>query len=251
MWLFEGKDRKNFIRDKVSVEYWIPSDKMFGVAKYSKMLTKLADERNIIREFNKQLVSVNENKTAVFYDSRTKLNQTVPFDLLHIVPPMYPPDCLIGSPLSNLEGYVKVDRFTLQSEKYPNVFAIGDCTSAPTSKTAAAAISQAPVVVHNLQKEMNGEKLDGIYNGYTSCPLVVSKNEVLLAEFGYDNKILETFSPPTGRFPYSLIGQEGEMHRRFFFWMNQRMFPFVYWNFWTQGRWFGPNGFWKPNVTKK
>jgi eukaryotic sulfide quinone oxidoreductase len=251
MWLFEGQDRRNFIRDKVSIEYWIPAQAMFGIPKYSEILTKLADQRNIIRQFNKQLVSVNENKTAVFYDSMTKLNQTVPFDVLHIVPPMCPPDCLLGSPLSNVDGYVAVDQYTLQSERYPNIFALGDCTSLPTSKTAAAAISQAPVLVHNLKKEITGQTLNGRYDGYTSCPLVLSKNEVLLAEFGYDKKIMETFSPATGRFPCSLIGQEGDMHRRFFFWMNQNMFPFVYWNLWTRGRWFGRNGLCKPDVTKK
>jgi len=30
------------------------------------------------------------------------------------------------------------------------------------------------------------------YDGYTSCPLTVKRNEVILAEFGYDLRILET-----------------------------------------------------------
>lgn len=251
MWLLDAEDRRNFIRGKVSVEYWTPASEMFSVPKYSEILTKLADRRNIIRHFNKELVSVNENQTAVFYDHVDKLNHTVQFDLLHIVPPMTPPDCLVGSPLSNIDGYVKVDQHTLQSEKYRNIFALGDCTSVPTSKTAAAIIAQAPILVHNLQKEITGEKLDGKYDGYTSCPLIISNHEVLLTEYGYDENVMETFSPVTGRFPYSLIGQEGEIHRRFFFWMNQKIFPFIYWNFWTQGRWFGRDGFWKPDVTKK
>lgn len=31
------------------------------------------------------------------------------------------------------------------------------------------------------------------YNGYTSCPLMVTKKTCIMAEFGYDGKILETF----------------------------------------------------------
>jgi sulfide:quinone oxidoreductase len=34
---------------------------------------------------------------------------------------------------------VDCNKLTLQHNKYPNVFGIGDCTSLPTSKTAAAA----------------------------------------------------------------------------------------------------------------
>ena len=31
------------------------------------------------------------------------------------------------------------------------------------------------------------------YDGYTSCPLVVNSKQAILAEFGYDGKVLETF----------------------------------------------------------
>jgi len=51
---------------------------------------------------------------------------------------MSAPDFLKGSPLANEAGYVDVSKEHLQHNKYENVFAIGDCSSAPTSKTAAA-----------------------------------------------------------------------------------------------------------------
>lgn len=49
-----------------------------------------------------------------------------------------------------------VNKETLQHTKYANVFGIGDCTNIPTSKTAAAAFSQAPVVAHNLTQLYKG-----------------------------------------------------------------------------------------------
>lgn len=58
--------------------------------------------------------------------------------MLHVTPPMGPPDVLINSPVSDAIGWVDVDKETLQHKKYPNVFGIGDCTNLPTSKTAAA-----------------------------------------------------------------------------------------------------------------
>jgi hypothetical protein len=191
-----------------------------------------------------------DHKSAVFYDSVTKEKITTNFDVLHIVPPMYTPSCLQSSPLVNDAGYVEVDKFTLQSTKYSNVFALGDCISAPNGKTAAAITSQGPILVSNLEKVINGKPMNGKgYDGYTSCPLVINKSEVILAEFGYDGKILETFSKETGQFPYSLMGQEGKLQRRFFYWMKEQMFPAVYWNLWTQGRWFGNSGPFKPDLS--
>jgi eukaryotic sulfide quinone oxidoreductase len=256
MWLLEEKANEKKIRDKVSIEYWIPGEAMFGIPKYSKMLTELADERGIVRNFKKQLVSVNsDHKSAVFYDPSTQQQITTNFDILHIVPPMYTPSCLHSSPLANAAGYVEVNKFTLQSTKYSNVFALGDCISAPNGKTAAAITSQGPILVSNLEKVINGAKENDLlmtgkgYDGYTSCPLVINKSEVILAEFGYDGKILETFSKETGQFPYSLMGQEGKLQRKFFYWMKEQMFPAVYWNLWTQGRWFGNSGPFKPDLS--
>jgi sulfide:quinone oxidoreductase len=81
--------------------------------------------------------------------------------------------------------------------------------------------------------------------------LIVSRNKAILAEFGYDGKIMETFSKDTGKFPLSLLGQDGELSHRFFYFMKEHMFPFVYWRLWVNGKWFGTNGPFKPDVTRK
>lgn len=60
------------------------------------------------------------------------------YEMLHVTPPMSPPDVLKTSPVADAAGWVDVDRDTLQHKRYPNVFGIGDCTNLPTSKTAAA-----------------------------------------------------------------------------------------------------------------
>ena len=144
-----------------------------------------------------------------------------------------------------------VDQATLQSTKFDNVFALGDCISTPNSKTAAAITSQAPVLVHNLMKFVEGKPLDGAYKGYSSCPILIGKNKVMLAEFGYGGKLMETFSAETGKFPLSLLGQEGALQERLFYFLKRTVLPFAYWNMWVKGRWYGANGPFKPDVTKK
>lgn len=60
--------------------------------------------------------------------------------MLHAVPPMSPPGELKQcKELVNELGFVEVNKDTMQHLKYSNVFAIGDCSSSPNSKTAAAA----------------------------------------------------------------------------------------------------------------
>ncbi len=65
--------------------------------------------------------------------------------------------------------------------------------AASSSKTGAAARKKAVVLVNNLLAAMNGRPLPTSYNGCTSCPLVTSRNRMLLAEFDYDLKRTPTF----------------------------------------------------------
>lgn len=50
--------------------------------------------------------------------------------------------------------------------------------------------------------------------GYASCPLVITRNKVLLAEFGYGGQLAETFDREKGKFPWKFIGTEGYLQQR-------------------------------------
>ena len=96
------------------------------------------------------------------------------------------------------KGWVAVDKHTTQHVKYPNVFSLGDASSLPTSKTAAAAASQSGVVVWNLVAALERVNVDNPanpaeYNGYTSCPLVPGSGKIVLAELDYTLQPRETF----------------------------------------------------------
>lgn len=53
---------------------------------------------------------------------------------------MSAPDVLrTNQELTNEQGFMNVNKDTMQHVKYPNVFSIGDCSGTPNSKTAAAA----------------------------------------------------------------------------------------------------------------
>jgi sulfide:quinone oxidoreductase len=253
MWLLEDTLRGAGRRDGTDVQFWTPGAAMFGVPHYADKLEKIRRERGVRAVFRHDLVSLDvDGKVATFRDLDTNQSVRQSYDMIHVAPHMSAPDFLKGSPIADRDGWVDVDKETLQSTKYKNVFGLGDCTNTPNSKTAAAITSQAPVVVHNIQRMIDGkEDLDGKYNGYASCPLIIARKRVLLAEFGYGGKIMETFGRETGRFPYRLLGTEGAVQQRFFYWLKEQFFPFAYWKLWVRGWWYGTHGPFKPSIGTK
>ncbi len=49
------------------------------------------------------------------------------------------------------------------------------------------------MAAENVAALIQGAPLTAHYDGYGSCPLTVEKGKVVLAEFGYDGKLLPTF----------------------------------------------------------
>jgi len=156
--------------------------------------------KEIQTHFKHSLVEIDgEKHEAVFENVDNKERSTVHFDMIHVTPPMSAPDFIKKSPLANQDGWVSVDKFTLQHTKYPNVFGAGDSSSLPTSKTGAAIRKQAPVVAANLLSLMRGKPAVKEYDGYTSCPLVTGYGSLVLAEFDYNNEPDETFPFDQGK----------------------------------------------------
>jgi sulfide:quinone oxidoreductase len=64
----------------------------------------------------------------------------------------------------------------MQHVRHPNVFSLGDVSSTPNSKTAAAVRKQAPVVVDNILHMMGKTAVEGGYLGWwikvTGLPLM-------------------------------------------------------------------------------
>ena len=148
---------------------------MFSVKKYSDALNALRIERGIGGQFGHNLVSIDvANRKATFEKTDDSSTVDRDFTLLHVTPPMGPPDFLKGTSIADAAGWVDVDHATLRHVKpeLGNIFALGDCSSLPTSKTAAAITSQAPILTENLFSVMDTGKVSSArYDGYTSCPV--------------------------------------------------------------------------------
>ncbi|KAK4686682.1 sulfide:quinone oxidoreductase, partial [Tremellales sp. Uapishka_1] len=212
---------------------------MFAVPRYAQALNKLRGEKGIDAEFNHNLVEVKSDSAVFEIVAGERKGEKIEkeFGLLHVTPQMGPLNWIKSSPLADAVGWVDVNEGTLQHKKYDNVFALGDCSSLPTSKTAAAITAQAPVLVNNLVTLMQtGTAGTAIYDGYTSCPLFTGRGELMLAEFVYGAKPKETF----GRF----IDQS--IPNRAFYHLTKDVFPRVYFSNMLKGNWYGPKSVFPP-----
>lgn len=205
MWLAEHHMRRLGVRDRSEVIFASAGASIFGVPRYARPLGELAEERGVIGRYRHDLVAVRpRSREAVFQNLDDGSEQVIAYEMLHVTPPQSAPDFIKNSPLADAAGWVDVDRHTTQHVRYPNVFSLGDASSLPCSKTGAAIRKQAPVTVANIEAFRAGKPLAARYDGYASCPLVTGYGRLILAEFGYDGVIMETFPFPQDRERYSM-----------------------------------------------
>lgn len=194
MYLAEEHFRRAGVRDRTRVVFAAATPNLFAVEKYRRTLEGVVRDRGIECLFGHELAEVRPgSKEAAFRRLDGGDPTVLKYDLLHVTPPMGPPRFTAESPLADEDGWVEVNPKTLRHVRYPNVFALGDCSDLPTSKTGAAVRKQAPVLVRNLRSAIADEPLRAAYDGYTSCPLVTGYVRLVLAEFGYDKQPMETF----------------------------------------------------------
>lgn len=169
--------------DGINVSFYTGMPSMFSVKKYSDALNQLRIERGVEGQFQHNLVAVDSANHKATFKKADGTTVDVDYTLLHATPPMGPLKFIKDSPLADEAGWVAINQGTLQhtNAEYQNVFSIGDCSSLPTSKTAAAITAQAPVLTENLFSFATKGKVTEAarYDGYTSCPVSTKPTSVM------------------------------------------------------------------------
>ncbi len=228
MYLAADRFRKKGILDKVNIEFCNAGPAIFGIPFFAKALNKVVAGYGIKTNFNHNLVAIDgPAKTATFETTDSDGNKqqvTKPFDMIHVTPPQSAPDFIKKSPLANAAGWVDVHERTFQHNKHPNIFGLGDATSTPNAKTAAAVRKQVPILVDNILHLIQGKAVEEKYDGYGSCPLTTSLSTVMLAEFAYGGKV-------TPSFPWL-----DPRKNLFIWWIGKKIgFPWMYWHLMLKG----------------
>lgn len=109
-----------------------------------------------------------------------------PYDLLILVPPHRGTKFVREAGLGDRNGWIPTERDTLKVVGKPHLYALGDATDLPVSKTGASAHFQAEVVARNLAAEAAGAAPPYEYSGRVLCLSEVGGGRATMVSYDYD-----------------------------------------------------------------
>jgi len=174
------------IRDRSTVTLLSPLNRAFTIESASKLVQPIMEKRGIelVTFFNVESVDPSAGIVTSLEDEKTE------YDLLVLVPPHRGQRVIEQSGLGGTGGWIPTDPTTLQHVDHANVFAIGDATDLPISKSGSTAHFQAPVVASRIASLVKGTAPKESYGGRVMCFLETGGGKSTALRFDYEH-------PPT------------------------------------------------------
>ncbi len=214
------------MRDRVDITYVTPLEGAFTKPVASKHLGGMLAERRIAIEGDFVIDRVDpDTKTLVSMDERE-----VPFDLLVTVPLNMGADFVARSGLGDELNYVPVDKATLLSKAYDNIFALGDAADIPTSKAGSVAHFAVEIFTDNFVDYVNGRTMRHSFDGHANCFVESGHGKGLLIDFNYDTQPLPGKYPLPRVGPFTLLEESRANH------LGKLGFRWAYWHMLLKGR---------------
>lgn len=214
------------MRDQVEIVYVTPLEGAFTKPVASKLLGHMLEDRKIQLEPDFMIDEVDgEGSKIVSMDERE-----VPFDLLVTVPLNMGADYIARSGLGDDLNYVPVDKHTLLSAKYDNIFAIGDASNIPASKAGSVAHFSIDLFPDNFINHVNGRPMTSMFDGHANCFIESGHGKGMLIDFNYDTEPLPGKYPLPGIGPFSLLKETDLNH------LGKLAFRWMYWNLLLPGK---------------
>lgn len=226
VFLAEAYFTEKGIRDKVDITYVTLMSGAFTKPIASKMLGELMEEKNIkvVTDFYTERID-NENKQLVSYDDRT-----IDFDILTIVPVNMGSKIIEESGMGDDMGFIPTDKHSLQSEKWDNIFVLGDAANIPTSKAGSVAHFAADILIENIIHAIEGRPLTASFDGHANCYIETGYGKGALIDFNYDTEPLPGTFPLPGIGPFGLLKNTKINH------YGKIMFRWMYWHILLKGK---------------
>ena len=181
--LVEEYLRKRGLRDKSEVELLSPLNRAFTIESASKLIAPIMEERGIglTTFFNVEAV----DPSAGVVESLEGEKQE--YDLLVLVPPHKGQQVVIDSGLGDPGGWLPTDKHTLNVEGQERIFALGDATNLPISKSGSTAHFEAPVIASRIASLVHGTAPKENYGGRVMCFLETGNGLATSLRFDYEH----------------------------------------------------------------
>jgi sulfide:quinone oxidoreductase len=175
--------RDQGIRERSSVKLLSPLNRAFTIESASKLVQPIMERRGIELETFFNVEAVDPAARAVMSLEGDKAD----FDLLILVPPHRGQRVVEDSGLGEQGGWIPTDRATLQHVDHEDIFAIGDATNLPISKSGSTAHFEAPVVASRIASLVNGTAPKAAYGGKVMCFLETGDGKATVLRFDYEH----------------------------------------------------------------
>jgi sulfide:quinone oxidoreductase len=190
--------RERGLREDVEITYTYPIQRVHGNPNIAEWARPLMDERDIAVEtfFNAEAVDP-EARTVTSMEG-TDLE----YDLLVGIPPHAGVDLVTEAGLGD-DGWVDVDKHTLEAERAEDVYALGDTADTGVPNAGSVAHYQAGVVGQRLASELRGRPATATYDGKTLCFIETGMDDASFVEFDYENP--PSPAPPSQKLHWSKL----------------------------------------------
>lgn len=198
--------RRRGLRDKVNIRFLTPYPRPYPAEKVSKVVEPMFQKQGIEVTTFFNVDSVDPEQKKIF----SLEGESFSYDLLIAIPPHHGADVILNSGIGDADGYVPTDRGTMKVKGQKGVYAIGDATDIPVSKSGVVAHLQSVVVAHNIVSEVRGTSDELEYNGRINCPMEVGPHKAIFVSATYK-------SPPEDQTPSTIK------------YIEKRSFSLIYW----------------------
>lgn len=213
------------MRDKVELVFVTPLSGAFTKPRASEILGGMIEKRHIeiIPDFAIMEVDAENNK-IISYDGKE-----VDYDLLVTVPVNMGAEVIDRSGMGDELAFVPTNKYTLQSEKWENIWVIGDASDVPTSKAGSVAHFELEVLLENIQRHMAGFDPLPKFDGHANCFIESGFEKGILLDFNYDVEPLPGRYPLPGFGPFALLQESPINH------WGKMSFRWIYWHIMLKG----------------
>jgi sulfide:quinone oxidoreductase len=181
VFMVEEQLRRRGLRGRSDVTLLSPLNRAFTIESASKVIQPIMEQRGIglTTFFNVESVDVSAGAVESLEGEKAE------FDLLVLVPPHRGQPLVDASGLGDRSGWLPTDRATLQVGEHERIFAIGDATDLPISKSGSTAHFEAPVVASRIASLVHGTAPKANYGGRVMCFLETGNRRATALRFDY------------------------------------------------------------------
>jgi sulfide:quinone oxidoreductase len=185
--LIDDYFRKRGIRDKVKITFLTPYPRPYPAQAMSNVVEPLFQKRGIdvVTFFNVE--SVDPTKHEIY----SLEGESLSYDLLIMVPPHRGANVILKSGIGDADGWIPTDKNTMKVKGRENIYAIGDATDIPVSKTGVTAHLEAIVAANNIISSIRERAKVYKYNGRINCPFEMGSGKASFVVGSYDMPVKE------------------------------------------------------------